>query len=302
MKIKHFIPICGLCLVLIAAVYAQPASIQDTAEYIGNETCLECHDEMPLSLRKTPHLTASLSLGEMEIESCEACHGPGSVHLDDPEAEGSIRTFRNTPPAETTASCLSCHQQGRMLKEFLKQKHYQTGMDCLDCHAIHEEYPHRKLLSEVPQELCLSCHQDQVGQFNLPFHHKVQEGRMTCWSCHEPHNTEVQPQSMGYKRILENCFECHPSQRGPFTYEHLAANVARCQACHNPHGSENARLLKRSTQSFLCIECHSGSSPQDGLFGKKTPSWHITTRTTYQNCTICHVKIHGSYLSRFFLR
>ena len=287
-------------LLFISAKF--PTQMPD-AEYIGSETCLECHEEEILkSVIRTPHIAASLQTDETEVESCEACHGPGGAHMEDPEIKGSIRNFADLSSGETTAACLSCHQANHFLKKFKKEKHAQTGESCLSCHSMHPAQPRAKLLSQHPQTLRFSCHQEQVAEFNLPYHHKVEEGRMTCWSCHDPHQTEVSNQRIGYRKINESCYSCHPSQRGPFTYEHLAVNVGTCRSCHKPHGSENGRLLRRSNQMFLCLECHSGPSISDSLFGSKIPSYHITSKATYQNCTICHVKIHGSYLSEYFLR
>lgn len=301
MKKTHFLFITALLLPLYLAVAAAPQENEDT-EYVGAETCLECHDNMIKSLAKTPHFKASATIGETHVEYCEACHGPGGIHLEDPEIKGSIRNFVEMPIEETTSACLSCHRDDHFLKKIRREKHYQTGESCLSCHSVHQERPEGKLLAQRAESLCFTCHQDKAAEFNLPYHHKVQEARMTCWSCHDPHNTETSIQRLGHKKISEKCFECHPSQRGPFTYEHLASNVGTCEVCHQPHGSVNARLLRRSEQYLLCLECHSGQSPEDGLFGKKTPSFHITNVSTYQNCTICHVKIHGSYLDRYFLR
>ncbi|MFQ6038751.1 MAG: DmsE family decaheme c-type cytochrome [Candidatus Aminicenantales bacterium] len=286
-------------LVLIGAKL--PTQTPEVA-YVGTETCLDCHDALLNRLLQTPHFAAAITEKHGKIESCEACHGPGGAHVEDPQAKGSIRNFTDMSAKESTEVCLSCHSSDEVLKNFQQEAHFQTGESCLICHAMHPERSRPKLLAQPAEKLCFSCHLGQEAEFNLPFHHKVKEGRMTCWDCHDPHETRVFLQSIGFKKIDERCYSCHPSQRGPFTYEHLGANAGTCRICHSPHGSENARLLRRFPQSQLCLECHSGPSPEQALLGSKTPLFHVSTSATYENCTVCHVKIHGSYLDSHFIR
>ncbi len=299
MKKIHIWSVIFLPLLFFAV---NPISGSPGNDYVGTETCLECHDDMLDTLKKTPHNNLSYTKSMSKVESCEACHGPGSTHIEDPEVQGSIRSFGQAAAGETVAACLNCHKEDKRFKHFQREKHFLAGESCTSCHTLHQSKPQDNLLSRNPEKMCFTCHQEKEAAFSLPFHHKVKEGRMTCWSCHDPHNTEVSSQSIGQKKIYDKCFTCHPSKKGPFTYEHLAVNTGGCSVCHTPHGSENARLLQRSGQYLLCIECHSGPSLSDQLLGPKTPSFHITSKSTYQNCTICHVKIHGSYLQKHFLR
>jgi ferredoxin len=56
----------------------------------------------------------------------------------------------------------------------------------------------------------------------------------------------------------------------------------------------------------LCLECHSqvgtqiGEVPPPGA--PSTPSFHNLTSSRFQNCTTCHVKIHGSNTNKDFFR
>ena len=49
----------------------------------------------------------------------------------------------------------------------------------------------------------------------------------------------------------EACLKCHIDKRGPFVYEHAAVRIDGCETCHMPHGSMNAKLLKRPAV-FTC--------------------------------------------------
>ena len=102
----------------------------------------------------------------------------------------------------------------------------------------------------------------------------------------------------------EPCMKCHVDKRGPFVFEHAAVRVDGCSSCHVPHGSMNARLLKRPQVFTMCLECHNGA----GNFGRQadgiilTPSSHNMTDPKFQNCTLCHTRIHGSNSNASFLR
>jgi len=85
------------------------------------------------------------------------------------------------------------------------------------------------------------------------------------------------------------CVSCHEDKQGPFIYEHPATRVGGCVACHQPHGSANPKMLRRPLVHLQCLECHAD-----------TPSFHNIAEPVYQHCTVCHVRIHGSQLSRFF--
>ena len=66
----------------------------------------------------------------------------------------------------------------------------------------------------------------------------------------------------------------------------------------------NSRLLRRPVVFTLCLECHNGASG----FGRQRNGVQTQTSThnmadpRYQNCTTCHVRVHGSNADAFFLR
>jgi DmsE family decaheme c-type cytochrome len=98
--------------------------------------------------------------------------------------------------------------------------------------------------------------------------------------------------------------KCHVDKRGPFVYEHAVVRVEGCESCHISHGSTNPRLLKRPAAFTLCLECHNGR----GNFGLEsagvavTATFHNMADPRFQNCTSCHVRLHGSNADPFFFR
>ena len=74
-------------------------------------------------------------------------------------------------------------------------------------------------------------------------------------------------------------------------------------SCHQPHGSANPRMLIRQEVRFVCLECHSNvGRPASATLGGVPPAFHDLRSPRFRNCTVCHVKIHGSHVSRTLLR
>jgi DmsE family decaheme c-type cytochrome len=146
----------------------------------------------------------------------------------------------------------------------------------------------------------------------MPAKHRVNEGFMQCSDCHNPHGADaLNSRMMARPRMLahglqneEPCLKCHIDKRGPFVFEHAAVRVDGCGSCHAPHGSMNSRLLKRPQVFTLCLECHNGAGNfgRDGNGISLPTASHSMTDVKYQNCTACHVRIHGSNSHSRFLR
>jgi DmsE family decaheme c-type cytochrome len=156
------------------------------------------------------------------------------------------------------------------------------------------------LINKEPQ-LCLACHGEMKSQFSMPFHHRVPEGAMKCSDCHNPHGGFELKQTRLAAGADAACIKCHTDKQGPFVFEHAPVKQEGCVICHNPHGSANPRMLKRSRVAQLCLECHSsiGTLPVEA---PNAPSFHNLASPQYQNCTVCHIKIHGSNISNRFFR
>jgi hypothetical protein len=66
----------------------------------------------------------------------------------------------------------------------------------------------------------------------------------------------------------------------------------------------NSKLLRRPVVFTVCLECHNGA----GSFGTQSSgvpaqsSAHNMLSPQFQNCTLCHVRIHGSNADANFLR
>lgn len=250
------------------------------------ERCVSCHPFEEEQIAATAH--RRLFEGA-EAQGCEGCHAAADAaeHI---AAEGKlpIFAFKGLSPRELNERCLACHQEKTAVTGFMKSEHAQGGMSCLQCHHPHlYKTKERILVAPKPVELCESCHVEVKAQFRMDEHHRVPEGSLTCMDCHEPHGSMNRNQLKGSADSI--CFNCHAEKRGPFLFEHAPVRADGCMSCHVPHGSANRHLLKHQEARMLCLSCHPVHPP---FINQST--------LRFQDCTRCHVKIHGSSFSKRF--
>jgi DmsE family decaheme c-type cytochrome len=280
--------------------YVRPT---DASLYVGTETCKTCHEDMPSkgfykSYEDSPHYVTTLDTKKgPEWHGCEACHGPGKAHVEGGGDKTKIFTFKGVSAKEISDRCLDCHQYGAEHGNFARSQHMANGVACTDCHDPHHAKESQYLLKEKQPQLCYGCHLETKQQFLRTFHHKVNEGLVKCTDCHNQHGGFLTRQLRATATEDTVCFKCHSDKAGPFVYQHHAL-VEGCVACHTPHGSSNARLLKRSQVNLLCLECHSFTVDPNGPV---TPTFHNEAQK-YQACTMCHTQIHGSNFDKDFFK
>jgi DmsE family decaheme c-type cytochrome len=305
--------VCALLALILFPGKASPQAPKKFGdEYAGSETCQTCHEDLFNNLRKSAHTVVDKDarLG-WKGHACESCHGPGAEHA------GSADATKILNPAKLTAErtdkiCLTCHLNTVKQSERVNSSHMKDTVSCVACHTVHANGPAGLVARTAPQinSLCTSCHLDVKAQFAKPFRHKIPENEMTCVDCHNPHGSARQTMLNTFSSNEPGCFKCHGDKRGPFTFEHAPVKYEGCGTCHEPHGSVNARMLNRNEVRFTCLECHS-NLPAVGAMATKVgnssagtvpPAIHDLRLPRYQNCTVCHQKVHGSYADRFLLR
>ncbi len=281
------------------------SSSSPAATYVGTEMCATCHEDIGKAYLTSPHGVVNAGdLHHMKGNGCESCHGPGSKHVES-LSPADIRNFRTLSPAGIDQVCLTCHRNRPTTSGRLEASHAHNSIACTQCHTIHGHGP-ETLVARKPADInsqCESCHIDVKASFARPFGHRVPQLAMTCVDCHNPHGS-FKPGLMRLTAANEpGCLRCHSQYRGPFPVEHAPVRDEGCTACHMPHGSENAKMLIRPNVAQLCLECHSNlpTVPRPVL-GVVPPAFHDLTSPRFQNCTICHQKIHGSYVDRNLLR
>lgn len=270
-------------------------------DYVGAETCKTCHEEIYNNFQKTGHFKLTrYGNWTADNKGCEACHGPGKAHVDAGGDKTKIHTFEDQSAKQISETCLRCHAGKEEHNNFRRGEHWRNDVSCVNCHAPHSPTATaQKMLIQKEPMLCFSCHSEIKSLFAMPFRHKVMEGTMKCSDCHNPHGGFELKQVRLATGGDAPCLKCHADKQGPFVFEHAPLREEGCTICHIPHGSNNPKLLKRNEVRILCLECHSNA----GTVGAPdTPSFHNQATARFQNCTTCHVKIHGSNLDRTFFR
>jgi predicted CXXCH cytochrome family protein len=241
-----------------------------------------------------------LVLGGLAAVGVVSCASVGQSLMIPPQIPGATYVG--------SEACEQCHED--VTKGFKSATHYHLmapgdnakNIGCESCHGPGSKHvdsgggPNTIVNPRKSPETCFQCHLDKKAQFNLPSHHPVIEGKVSCGDCHDPHKGSVikggGTELMGKNDI---CAKCHMEQLGPFVFEHEAMREG-CTTCHDPHGSVNARLLIARNQT-LCLRCH---------FQQQTANGHLYIgdfdHTTFVNrgtcwSAGCHEAIHGSKVS-----
>jgi DmsE family decaheme c-type cytochrome len=283
---------------------ATPAAV--ATPYVGSEVCQACHEDIYNAFGKSPHNAVETSAKRgFEGRACEACHGPAQMHTESPSA-ATIRNPAKLAAAAADKICLTCHLNQPTHVGRLESSHAKDQVSCTSCHKVHANGPNG-LVNRKPaaiNEQCASCHTNVWAQFQRPNHHKLPEGAMSCVDCHNPHGSIRPAMAQSFAANEPGCLNCHGDKRGPFTFEHGPVRFEGCVACHEPHGSANPRMLARPEVRLLCLECHANLPTVNttGTIGVVPPSFHDLRSPRFQNCTVCHQKVHGSYVDRNLLK
>jgi Doubled CXXCH motif (Paired_CXXCH_1)/Cytochrome c554 and c-prime len=216
-------------------------------EQTWNFQCAECHST---DLRKNYDPGTDRYATEWaEIPvSCEACHGPGSVHIARAEA---ARGRREPAPSsglivrlERPRGTWSVADPQRGVAEWTGTPRSSAEVEaCARCHArrqpIVAPYPYGQPLLDTHVPALLEprlYHADgqirgEVYEYGSFVQSRMFRSGVTCSDCHEPHGLGLRAPGNGV------CAQCHLPARFdvPAHHRHApASEAARCVACHMP--------------------------------------------------------------------
>jgi len=236
-----------------------------------NSTCAECHST---NLQKNYSAATSryrTTFSSVNVD-CEACHGPGSLHVAAP-AQAPLNLVRdtearwlfvdNTAIAERTPAltahqevetCAQCHsRRSQFTDDFTPGDAYLDGFrpSLLDENLYHSD-------GQI---------QDEVYVYGSFLQSKMHAAGVSCSDCHDPHSTELRAQG----NVL--CGQCH-----------LASSYDLTE--HHQH--------ERETSGSFCVDCHMPATTymvvdprRDHSFRVPRPDLSVSIGTP-NACNGCH--------------
>ena len=129
---------------------------------------------------------------------------------------------------------------------------------------------------------CVTCH--TRGAVSL-WHGSTHESRnLACVTCHSLHGGN--PKLLVQKTQQQLCTACHQQIRSALmkpSHHPLREEKMQCTSCHNPHGTQTAKLIAANSVNDKCVECH---AEKRGPFLFEHPP-------VRESCLNCHDP-HGS--------
>lgn len=253
------------------------------AEYVNDdELCMQCHKTYVETFQHNVHR------GIHKGQSCEACHGPASKHLETRGREpGLILNFKKMSPAQSSEACMKCHEQNACSpgSQWRTSKHAHANLSCISCHTAHYNVPPGTPATTGLGEVTQTQRPDPRGMPNANVASAPRiapDSQIKFVNFEQPPDIEtLRANSNNLGAVApDTCLRCHGEMKslleiaGP--HQIGGANDFNCTTCHNPHGN-----IVEHSRKDLCLSCHKQDSP--------TMAWHASTHNLAGvACTDCH--------------
>ncbi|NOZ75866.1 MAG: hypothetical protein GXO90_10940 [FCB group bacterium] len=319
---KNIESICTTC-------HEVDTSEKDLHPPVADGSCTVCHD---------PHQSDQnfLLKGNTAADVCSDCHDTGSrdkEFVHGPVAVGACDichsghgNLKNTllKKADVNSTCYQCHELKSEEIASLSNKHAPVEESCSNCHNPHESDIKYQLEESVP-DLCMGCH-SEIEEKNSKgkSHHQALDMDDSCLNCHLPHGSQFEKNLR--EEPFDLCMTCHnkPMKLGKTTIPNMKSFLKKnpdwhgpireknCAGCHDPHGTDNIRLLKfyypekfyskfNIDQYQLCFQCHPSENVLDQNTikltnfrdGDRNLHYLHVNREKGRTCRACH-QTHAS--------
>jgi predicted CXXCH cytochrome family protein len=217
---------------------------------------------------------------------CEKCHGPGSLHVQNPSATTIVNPAR-LDFVRGNDVCIQCHSQGKPLKNPVEGQYYDwptgfhVGLDLKDFWQLEEH----KL-----GETTFTHFADGTGHKNRMQGNDFVESLMyrrgvSCFSCHDVHGTQNNAELIKPASTL--CVTCHGpnSPSGPHaptleqhTHHQTGSAGNECVSCHMPRIEQTIANINVRSHTFRFITPSMTANekipnPCTGCHTDKTNDW-----------------------------
>ncbi|HUL42711.1 MAG TPA: tetratricopeptide repeat protein [Burkholderiales bacterium] len=248
-----------------------------------NMQCAECHTTNLHKGYDATSKTYNTTFSDINV-SCEACHGPGSLHV---EWENKAKT----PPSPEYGEGLtvSLHSRWQEAWKFpdAKAKYAQRDKSanaavmniCAACHARRStiaedgqagaplEDTHRLAMIAPPLYYPDGQQREEDYIWGSFLQSKMFQHGVTCTDCHDPHSEKLRAQGN-----------------------------ALCTRCHNAEvfDTEKHHFHQASTKGALCVECHMPAKSYMLIDARRDHSIRVprpdlsSSLGTPNACTACH--------------
>ena len=232
----------------------------------GNEKpydCGSCHTTGYLPVGNQDGLPGLIGTWVFEGIQCEACHGPGSQHVENPLAYTAFID-------RDSAACGQCHVRGEgpetvpasggfiqhheQYDELFQGKH--ATLQCVACHDPHEGVIQlREAGVQTTRTECANCHFREEQYQNVEIHGSL---NVQCIDCHMPRVTksavgdsdrftgDIRTHMMAINYDLTSQF----TEDGTMAQSQLALDFA-CKSCHVEDGDARAREFEELRQAAI---------------------------------------------------
>ena len=191
--------------------------------------CADCHST---NLKKNfDHRSGQYhtTFSEMDV-SCEACHGPGSMHIELAESRSlfwdrnhgyGLARLKGDDPQPQLQTCAPCHSRRGVLNA-----DFHPGDQYTDHYALETL---RSDTYHADGQI-----KDEVYVYGSFIQSKMYHKDIRCTDCHDPHSLKLK------KSGNETCTSCHQHAAGkydvPSHHHHVPGSAgAMCVNCHMQH-------------------------------------------------------------------
>lgn len=235
-----------------------------------NHMCASCHStdlKKNFDVRsQTYHTTYS----EIDV-SCEACHGPGSVHVELAQAKSffwdrnlryGLRELKSQDSKVQIQACAPCHSRRRTV-----YPDDPPGQDYYDCFS-------NELLTPATY-YCDGQILDEVYVYGSFLQSKMFHENVRCTDCHDPHTTRLK---MEGNALCVSCHDAHPAGK---------------------YNTPNHHRHQPGTEGAQCVNCHMPSTPYMNVDFRRDHSIRVPRPDlsvdlgTPNACTGCHLDLEN---------